>query len=450
MSQEKTLLIIDDDRFFCENVTRYLDKHDFKILSTHTMMDGEKICKKRKIDVVLLDQKLPDGNGIDLCSTILKSCEQTKIIFITAFPSFENAVKALRSGAFDYLSKPLEIEEVGMTVNLAFRTIKLENVEHIQKFKNRQENDQNILIGKEGGLREVFTLIKLSTKSDVPVLITGETGTGKNVVAKSIHYLNDNENCCFMAINCATLPENLIEAELFGYEKGAFTGAITSKKGIFELADGGTLFLDEIGEIPVHLQSKLLGVLDDKLVRRIGGQSMRPISVRIIAATNVNLEEAVKNKLFRQDLYYRLSVMRIHLPPLRERQEDIAPLCHHLIRSSAHHQSIEMPETEIEKLKRYPWPGNVRELKNVIERSIIFKKNNQIYPSELLTSSIETTPTQRGSDPGSAIETLAEIEQNHIVQTLERLNHNHTIAARTLGISRSTLLRKLKNIQQLG
>ena len=450
MSQKKTLLIIDDDRFFCENVTRYLDKNDFKILSTHTIMDGETICKKRKIDVVLLDQKLPDGNGIDLCSTILKSCEQTKIIFITAFPSFENAVKALRSGAFDYLSKPLEIEEVGMTVNLAFRTIELENVEHIQKFKNRQENDQNILIGKEGGLLEVFTLIKLSAKSDVPVLITGETGTGKNVVAKSIHYLNDNESGSFMAINCASLPENLIEAELFGYEKGAFTGAITSKKGIFELADGGTLFLDEIGEIPIHLQSKLLGVLDDKIVRRIGGQSMRPISVRIIAATNVNLEEAVKNKLFRQDLYYRLGVMRVHLPPLRERQEDIAPLCHHLICSSAHHQSIDIPETEIEKLKKYPWPGNIRELKNVIERSIILKKNNQIYPSELLTSSMEPTLTQRGSDPGSAIETLAEIEQNHIVQTLERLNHNHTIAARTLGISRSTLLRKLKNIQSLG
>jgi DNA-binding NtrC family response regulator len=446
---EKNLLIIDDDRFFCDTVSRYLSDQDYEIVSRHTKEDGEKICRKKRIDVVLLDQKLPDGNGIDLCSTILKACEQTKIIFITAFPSFDNAVKALKNGAFDYLSKPLEIEEVGLAVNQAFRTLALENVEQIQEYKNRKEHDQNVLIGRDAGLRDVYKLVELSAVNDVPVLITGETGTGKNVAAKSIHYLNDNSSSCFMGINCASLPENLIEAELFGHEKGAFTGAVTARKGIFEMADGGTLFLDEIGELPLHLQSKLLGVLDDKTIKRIGGQSMRRVSVRIIAAANVNLEEAVRKKLFRQDLYYRLSVLGIHLPPLRNRQEDIAALCNHFILTSAHHDSIDLPESEIEKLQQYPWPGNVRELKNVIERSLIFKKNNRIYPSELLTN----MPLQASDKPiadadtSSSISTLAEVEENHIMHTLTLLSHNHTRAAQSLGISRSTLLRKLKNMQ---
>ncbi len=342
----KTLLIIDDDRFFCDTISRYLSDQDYEILTSHTIADGEQTCQKRRIDVVLLDQKLPDGNGIDLCSTILKACEQTKIIFITAFPSFDNAVKALRSGAFDYLSKPLEIEEVGMTIGQAFRTLQLENVEQVHKYKDRQEHNQNILIGKDQGLSDIYSLIKLSAANDLPVLITGETGTGKNVVAKSIHYHNGQSSGCFMAINCAALPENLIEAELFGHERGAFTGAVAAKKGIFELADGGTLFLDEIGELPLHLQSKLLGVLDDKIIKRIGGQSMRRVSVRIIAATNINLEEAVRNKTFRQDLYYRLGVLGIHLPPLRNRTTDIAALCDHFINSSAHHQSVDMPISE--------------------------------------------------------------------------------------------------------
>lgn len=447
MLTRKTLLIIDDDRFFCQSLSNFLSNKEYEVISVHSKNDGEQLCRKRKIDVVLLDQKLPDGNGIDLCNTLLKSHEQIKIIFITAFPSFDNAVKALRKGAYDYLSKPLEIEEVAMVVDQAFRTLELENVEQIQEYKNRQENNENILIGKNGGLAETYTLIQLAAINDVPVLITGETGTGKSVVAKAIHYYKGNNSDCFMAINCAALPENLIEAELFGHEKGAFTGAATSKKGIFELADGGTLFLDEIGELPLHLQSKLLGVLDDKTIRRIGGQSFRKISTRIISATNVNLEEAINRNVFRQDLFYRLGVLRIHLPPLRQRRDDIGPLCHHFLRSIPNYREIHLPKEEIDNLEKYGWPGNVRELKNVIERAIILQRNNTIYPSKLLETSM-VNPVVSQPYTSQVPLTLAEVEQHHIEKTLELLNHNHTKTAQALGISRSTLIRKLKSLSK--
>ncbi len=440
----KKLLIIDDDRFFCKSLTNYLAVQDYEILSAHTLEDGENCFRKQKIDVILLDQKLPDGNGIDLCNAILRKSEQVKIIFITAFPSFDNAVKALRKGAFDYLSKPLEIEEVAMTVNQAFRTLELENVEHIQNYKNRQEHNQHVLIGQEGGLKDTSKYIRLSAENDVPILITGETGTGKNVVAKSIHYSGTSSKGCLMDINCAALPENLIEAELFGYERGAFTGATSAKKGIFELADGGTLFLDEIGELPLHLQAKLLGVLDEHKVKRLGGESYKQIHVKIIAATNVDLEKAVENNLFRQDLFFRLSVLPIHLPPLRDRIEDIAPLCSYFISCSAQKSNAVLPPDEMLKLQEYHWPGNVRELRNVIERSLIFTRNGCIYPSELLTTqNLENT----GPEPSSrsSVQSLAEVEKSHIIQVLKELNNNHTHAATALGISRSTLIRKLKH-----
>jgi len=443
-STSKTLLIIDDDSFFCQTLGSYLSNKNYSIISAHTIEQGTKLYQQHKIDVILLDQKLPDGHGIDLCKRILETGEPVKIIFITAFPNFDSAVKALRLGAFDYLSKPLEIEEVARTVTQAFRTLELETVEQIQNYKDKQEFASNVLIGKENGLKNTYRYIQLAAANQVPVLITGETGTGKNVVAKSIHYYRSSEKGSFMGINCAALPENLIEAELFGFEKGAFTGAGTSKKGIFELADGGTLFLDEIGEIPLHLQSKLLGVLDDHHIKRIGGQSFKRITVRVIAATNVDLESAVLQKKFRQDLFYRLSVLPIHIPPLRERTEDIPMLCNYFVQNSVLHHDISLPADEIEKLKKYYWPGNVRELKNIIERALIFQRSKKIFPSELLTGK----PSEMTSEQLSledTIPTLQELERCHIKDVLSRLENNHTQTAKALGISRSTLLRKLKS-----
>jgi len=439
----KTLLIIDDDQLFCKSTAAYLTDRDYTTLAVNTLSEGENICAKRKVDVILLDQKLPDGDGIDLCRTILDKHEQVKIIFITAFPNFDHAVKALRNGAFDYLSKPIEIEELALTVDQAFRTLKLETVEQIHNYKDQQEVDRNVLIGKHSGLKNIFHFIKLAAANDVPVLITGETGTGKNVVAKNIHYLNTARFGCIMGINCAALPENLIEAELFGYEKGAFTGAESARKGIFELADGGTLFLDEIGDLPLHLQAKLLGFLDEQRFKRLGGQSFTTVSVRIIAATNVDLEQAVHNKAFRQDLYYRLSVLPIHVPPLRERKEDIPELCQFFISFAGHQHHVSLSSDEIMKLQQYDWPGNVRELKNIIERALVFKRNGHIYPSELLQENITKNSVQ-ATHQNTSIQTLEDVEKEHILMVLSQLGNNHTKASEALGISRSTLLRKLK------
>lgn len=440
--KKNSLLIIDDDQLFVDSLRQYLAEGNYEIYTANCVKDGERICRSRKVDVVLLDQKLPDGNGIDLCRTLLRNDDCIKIIFITAFPNLDHAVNALRNGAYDYLTKPMELDEVVLSINRAFRSLELEAVEQIQNYKENLDSDKNELVGEDSSLSEIRYIIKLAAINKVPVLISGETGTGKGVVAKAIHYSKKGRKGGFIGVNCAALPENLIEAELFGYEKGAFTSAESAKKGVFELADGGTLFLDEIGELPLHLQSKMLGVLDDHRVKRLGGESSKTVSVQVIAATNRNLEEAVRQNSFRQDLYYRLSVLPIHMPPLRKRRDDIEALCLHFIKHSAVNPNVTLGENEIEQLKSYPWPGNIRELKNIIERALIFQRDGQIFPSELLSNLVYNLPP---AEPAKLpLITLEEMEKEHIISTLMALEHNQTKAAKALGISRSTLLRKLK------
>ncbi len=446
-NQSKTLLVIDDDRLFCDAVAQFFFQHKVTVLTAHSGSDGKKTCAKKRVDVVLLDQKLPDIQGTDLCAPILGCNDRIKIIFITAYPSFEHAVKAMRMGAYDYLSKPFELEELNLAVQKAFRTIELEQVEQLQEYKNRLENEETVLIGKDKGLSEIYQLIQLSAENNAPVLITGETGTGKNVMAKSIHYMGKAKNAAFISINCAAIPENLMESELFGHEKGAVTGALTTKKGIFEMADGGTLFLDEIGELPLHMQSKLLGVLDEKMVKRIGGETIRPVDVRIIAATNRNIEDAIKEKNFRNDLFYRLSVIQIHTPPLRDRLEDIAELSRYFIQKATPTPDIVLQDDEVERLKAYNWPGNVRELKNIIERSIFLRKNNIVKPSQLVQKNEAGPLTGRPKATKDALLTLNQLEELHIKQALQLYEHNHTHTASAIGISRSTLMRKLKKFR---
>jgi DNA-binding NtrC family response regulator len=440
----KTLLVVDDDRFFCDLVRVYFARADLRVLSAQTRAEGEQLGLRERIDVVLLDQHLPDGDGVDLCGPLLEINDHAKIIFITAYPSFESVVLALRRGACDYLAKPIEIEELGMVVERVLRTQELERVERILTFKNLQESRDTILVGAAGGLREVAELVRLSAAHDASVLITGETGTGKNVVARAIHLLREKSNMPFIGINCAALPENLIESELFGHEKGSFTGAVAARKGIFEMADGGTLFLDEIGDLPLHLQAKLLGVLDDKQLMRVGGQTVRKVDVRIIAATNADMRQAIRDRRFREDLYYRLALMKIHIPPLRERKEDIAELCRFFLRTTTQDAEVHLDEEEIARLRHYDWPGNVRELKNVVERAIILRQGETIYPSRLLemptTSPFAVTSAV---DRALPVDSLAVAERRHILAVLAHCQDNHSQAARILGISRSTLLRKL-------
>jgi transcriptional regulator with PAS, ATPase and Fis domain len=289
-------------------------------------------------------------------------------------------------------------------------------------------------------------MIDLAADSDAPVLITGETGTGKNVVARSIHFKSSLPAKLFLTTNCAAFPENLIEAELFGSEKGAFTGASSSRKGIFELAEGGTLLLDEIGSMPIHLQSKFLGVLEEKKIRRIGSETVKPINVRIIAAANNDLEEAIQNKTFRNDLYYRLSVIRIHVPPLRDRKEDIPKLCEYFIGKMSREANIHLSDSELGKLMEYAWPGNVRELKNVIERSLIIQRGEQLRPSLLLRNGLNThSPVNTSIEDNGEILTLEATEKKCISQALKKHNGNYSQSAKALGISLSTLKRKVKS-----
>jgi DNA-binding NtrC family response regulator len=440
----KSLLVIDDDRLFCDAVAKYYFGRDVTVLSAHTGANGIELCSKEKINVVLLDQKLPDRQGIELCEPILECNDRIKIIFNTAYPSFHHAVQAMRLGAYDYLSKPCELEELDLAVQKAFRTVELERVEQIQNYRNQRENAETVLIGKDKGLSEVYQLVQLCAQNAAPVLITGETGSGKNVIAKTIHYMGSLKNDAFISINCAAIPENLMESELFGHEKGAFTGAVTAKKGIFEMAEGGTLFLDEIGELPLNMQSKLLGVLDEHKVKRVGAETMRPVDVRIIAATNKNIETAIAEKKFRQDLFYRLSVMQIHTPPLRERLDDIAQLVAFFIQKMAPTPNILLTEGEIAKLKRYDWPGNVRELRNIIERSIFLRKNDTIQPSQLIQKQVTHPPGEAVTTEVKTFPTLEQLEDTHIRKALQLCGNNHTHTASALGISRSTLMRKLK------
>jgi DNA-binding NtrC family response regulator len=443
--RKKTLLIIDDEKVFCNTVRDYLESDRLEVLSAHTSADGLALCSNRKIDVVLLDQKLPDGEGHALAPAILEKNEQAKIIFITAFPSFENAVTAVRMGAHDYLSKPFDIEELKLTIENTLRTLDLEKVEQVQNYTREKEREDSVIIGANGPFAEVVRIVDMASTMDGPVLITGETGTGKNLVAKTIHYKGVFARSAFISINCAALPENLIEAELFGHEKGAFTGATGAKKGLFEIADGGTVFLDEIGDMPLHLQSKLLSVLEEKTVRRIGSTTVIPVNVRIIAATNANLEDAL-GKTFRKDLYYRLSVVRLHIPPLREHREDIPLLCSYLLPRIARGRSVELPEAELTRLMSYDWPGNVRELRNILERAIFLQKGDVLQPSLLLEKQAATvTPAPaREAAPAGEIKTLSQAERDIIQCSMSALSGNLTQTAKALGISLSTLKRKLK------
>jgi len=443
---KKTLLLIDDDQLLCDVVYRHFGDDRIDVLTANTGSEGMSICSKKMVDVVLLDQKLPDGKGVDLCKTILRHNDQAKIIFITAYPSFKNAISAIKAGAYDYLSKPFEMEELDLAVDRTLTTLGLEKFKQIQTHRSDKEKEETVLIGRHGGLSEVWRIAEMAVSAEAPVLITGETGVGKNVVARTIHYMSPAGKNAFISINCAAIPDNLLEAELFGFEKGAFTGAVSVKKGLFEMAEGGTIFLDEIGALPLRLQSKLLGVLDDKNLRRLGGKSVRPVDVRIVAATNMDIENAVKEGSFREDLYYRINVIRIHIPPLRERLQDVPDLCRFFVSRFITDSDVTMPDSEAKRLMEYNWPGNVRELGNVIERSIILKRGPVLRPSELLgANSLNFSSPVREGRENKNIPTLEELEKNHIRYALDKLFGNHTRTAKALGISRSTLKRKIKS-----
>ena len=443
-----TVLIIDDDRLLCEMASEFLSGAALKVLTAHTGREGLALCSQNHIDIVLLDQKLPDSEGYDLCPQIINFSENAKIIFITAFPSFKNALKAIESGAFSYLTKPFELKELKLAIDKCLRVSELEKAEATIHYQHDKEVGSSALVGEKGSMASISKLIETAAKSEAPVLITGETGSGKSRIAKLIH-MRGNRRGPFMVINCAALPENLIESELFGYEKGAFSGAHTIKKGLLEIAENGSILLDEIGEMGFHLQAKLLGVLDDMQIRRVGGVISHPVQVRIMAATNSALEAKIKNREFREDLYYRLNVLRLQLPPLRERKEDIPGLANAFLAEMVPQRIMMLSAADLKGMLSYPWPGNVRELRNVIERAVIHAGDStELHVSPLLPGNADENKNPELMTKKETILPLAEMERNYAALVLKKMGNNLTRTSKVLGISLNTLKKKLASVHK--
>jgi DNA-binding NtrC family response regulator len=439
------VLIIDDDELFVASLSDYLSAKGYRVSSAKTGKEGMSVFEREQPALVLLDQKLPDMEGIEVCRKILETDPRTKVILVTAYATVRCAVDAIKTGAFNYLSKPFELDELLIIMDLAVRNVQMEGKIRVQDYERTRESEEKQLIGSSEEMQRVREQIRLAATTDSNVLITGETGVGKNVVARAIHDLQaGREN--FLMVNCSAIPENLMEAEYFGHEKGVFTGADTRREGIFELADGGTLVLDEIGEIPIRLQSKLLTILEDKCVRRIGGGRNIPVDVRIMATTNQDLVQAVREKRFRQDLYYRLAVVTVQVPPLRDRPDDIPEIAEYFAKLFCR-KPVRIPDHDMKRMIDYPWPGNVRELRNVMERASLLLKGDILRPANLLVSSeSDNSSVERKHYMATHIVPLQELKKQQILTALKACAGNKSRTARTLGISLSTLKRTLAEI----
>ncbi len=446
------ILIVDDEEVLTLGYSKCLTKVGYEVKTASSGEEAINFLKDEMFDLVLLDIRLPHMSGMEVLSKALEIDPALIVIMITAHGSVQSAVDAMRMGAFDYLLKGFDHEELRTVVKKALDMYRLKR-EVSQLQENERKNYPDIAIfGTSPKIKYIKDLIKIVARTPkTSVLIEGESGTGKELVAKAVHNLSSRSDKPLIAINCSAIPENLMESELFGYEKGAFTDAKSLKKGVFELAHCGTLFLDEISSMKLSLQPKLLRVLETQSFRRIGGTSDIKIDVRIIAATNQNLKECVDNGSFREDLYYRLKVMVINLPPLRERVEDIVPMAKMFIEQNNKEFSKNIMgfSKEAEQLMlNFDWPGNVRELKNIMERAVILCQGNVVteeyLPGELRSAKPkEPKPISYQSPTGEAL-SLQDIEQKHILEILEKFNGNKSKAARVLNISRSTLREKLK------
>ena len=449
----ETVLIVDDEKNYPPILSAVLEEEGFETLSANSGQEALDILKDSEIDIVLTDMKMPSMDGIELLERVKKMDPDLPVIMMTAHGTVEKAVEAMQKGAYSYLLKPFDNDRMVLYVkkaNSMFRVVK-EN-RRLKEAVRSQYSFGNI-IGKSKGMQEVFEIVRRVAPSNATVLLAGESGTGKELIAKSIHFNSLRREKQFVAVNCSALVETLLESELFGHEKGAFTGAVATKKGRFELADGGTLFLDEIGELSQNLQVKLLRVLQEKMFERVGG--IKPIStdIRIIAATTKNIKQEVSNGRFRDDLYFRLNVVHIVLPPLRQRREDIRLLTNHFIEKYAAEHPAAVPvkgvDREVERLfYEYSWPGNIRELENVIERAMIMCTDDIIKASDLpkeFKVNVDNILHLEGIPANANLnETLDIIEKKMIERALRLTNNVQAQAAELLGIGKSGLNWKIK------
>jgi len=439
------ILIIDDERSLLESFEMFLSEKGYIIECAINAQEGFNKSRLFRPDVIILDVRLPDMNGIDLIEKLKE--RHCPIIIITAFHDMETTIKAVKSGAFEYIPKPIDVEELENAIEKAFKTLDSSS-DGDRKSSDVWENEyeEGRIIGKSKIMKEVFKAIGILSENRVTVLIEGETGTGKELIARAIHMHSPYKNEPFRAINCSAIVGTLLESELFGHEKGSFTGAITTKKGKIELAGEGTVFFDEIGELPLELQPKLLRFLQDKEFERIGGERRIHSNARVIAATNRDLWQMVQEGLFREDLFYRLSVTTIKVPPLRERKSDIPLLVDHLLKKINFTLKKNIKKIEghaISEMMKYEWPGNIRELENIITHAAINARGD-IIPSELIIPLLGKKFFAKEHMAKKEL-TLQEIEKDYILKILENTRWHLGKACEILGISRPTLRQKLKD-----
>ena len=472
MPAEK-VLIVDDEKLVRWTLRQKCEEWGYRVLEADNGTAALRLARNESPDLVLLDVRLPDASGIDVLEQIKKANDARAIIMITADPQLEDVKTALKLGAYDFVGKPLDFDELSVAVKNALETTRLRNEVETLRGEVRRRAGYHNVIGVSAKMADLLGFVsKVATSEATTILIQGESGTGKDLVAKTIHYQSRRQDKPFVAINCSAIPETLMEAELFGHERGAFTDAKAMKKGLFEMADGGTLFLDEIGELSPLLQAKLLRVLEDQMIRRVGGLRDMQVDVRVIAASNRDLERAVKENSFRQDLYYRLAIISIFLPPLRDRKDDILPLVEYFIDryNRKFRKSVEGITDETRKLLlKYDWPGNVRELKNAVERAMILEESNVLRPDYLpfavaqqqaaFTAFEMTSATGNGNADTTRLPdgrslpklvipeggtSLEEVERALVDMAMTQASGNQTHAAKLLDISRDALRYKLK------
>jgi DNA-binding NtrC family response regulator len=443
-----SVLVIDDERNIRSLVSRVLGQDNIEVHTAGAGKEGLELAGQVEPDLALVDLRLPDIDGIQVLRELRTRHPHTAVIMITAFGHIESVVLAMKNGATDYLEKPFQhLEKLRISVTRALEEVKARR--EITRLQGLQEGKYrtNQIVGESASTRRLREVITQVAQSEAhTILVQGESGTGKELVARGLHYESARRNSPFMEVNCAAITETLFESELFGHEKGAFTDAKSTKKGLMELADGGTLFLDEVGEIPVASQAKLLRCLQERTFKRVGGTRDLKVDVRVIAATNRSLETMVKEGKFREDLFYRLNVIPLTIPPLRDRQEDILPLARHFLAeaNSTFHKTVKHLATEAETLLlAYGWPGNVRELKNLIERLVILSIGDTIEADQLPVPFAAPPDGLVAEEIPTQPRTLETIERAYIVKVLRQVNGNKSEAAKILGITRQTLRKKL-------
>jgi two-component system response regulator HydG len=440
------LVIIDDERSVSEACREVAQSLGFNAYVADSAEHGYRMIENHSADAVLLDMKLPGADGLQALEEIKSRRPDALVIVVTGYATVQSAVQAMKGGAYDYVTKPFSLEELKLLLDRVAGHLHLKTENRMLREKIKSKQGFGSIIGRAPEMEKLYRIIAKAAQSSHPVLILGESGTGKELVARSIHFSGPFQDKPFIPVDCGSLVPTLIESELFGYVKGAFTGAQQSKDGLLAIAEGGTVFLDEIGELPVDLQAKLLRAIQEKEIRPVGSTKRVPINVRILAATNRDLEQAVAQGSFRRDLYFRLNVLSLRIPPLRERRQDIPVLVEHFLERL--NRSCDQPHTisdaAMKAMLAYDWPGNVRQLENCLERACALSTGPQLQIADLPSSITEVSRGGEGTMPGSKILPMADVERQTILNAIQQLNGDKLLAARLLGIGKTTLYRKLK------